>query len=95
MSAIAFPVLVVALLLCVPLAGRMAVRRDRSAKLWMWLAAFLGPFPSRSWRSFRKHGIEDRKAPRLRNFRVNMPLGRDLELDFDVGFLMLGEYSRY
>ena len=23
----------------------MAVRRDRSAKLWMWLAAFLGPVP--------------------------------------------------
>jgi hypothetical protein len=45
MSAIAFPVLVFALLLCVPLAGRMAVRRDRSAKLWMWLAAFLGPVP--------------------------------------------------
>jgi NO-binding membrane sensor protein with MHYT domain len=45
MSAIAFPVLVFALLLCVPLAGRMAVRRDRSAKLWMWLAAFLGPLP--------------------------------------------------
>ena len=45
MSAIAFPVLVFALLMCVPLAGRMAVRRDRSAKLWMWLAAFLGPLP--------------------------------------------------
>ena len=45
MSAMAFAVLLVALLLCIPLAGRMAVRRDRSAKLWMWLAAFLGPVP--------------------------------------------------
>src|SRR5258708_36220725 len=45
MSAIAFPVLIFALLLCVPLAGRMAVRRDRSAKLWMWLAAFFVPIP--------------------------------------------------
>ena len=45
MSAIAFPVLLVASLLCIPLAGRMAARRDRSAKLWMWLAAFLGPIP--------------------------------------------------
>ena len=45
MSAIALPVLIFALLMCVPLAGRMAVRRDRSAKLWMWLAAFFGPVP--------------------------------------------------
>jgi O-antigen ligase len=44
MSAIGFVVLL-GLLLCIPLAGRMAVRRDRSAKLWMWLAAFLGPVP--------------------------------------------------
>ena len=36
-----------------------------------------------------------RIAPRLHNFPVNMPLGLDLELDFDVGFLMLDEYSRY
>jgi len=45
MSAIAFAVLLFASLLCIPLAGRMAVRRARSAKLWMWLAAFLGPVP--------------------------------------------------
>jgi len=45
MSAIAYAVLLVALILCIPLTGRMATRRDRSAKLWMWLAAFLGPVP--------------------------------------------------
>jgi hypothetical protein len=44
MSAVAFVVLL-GLLLCIPLAGRMAARRDRSAKLWMWLAAFMGPVP--------------------------------------------------
>ncbi len=45
MSAIEFAVLLAGLLLCIPFAGRMAARRDKSAKLWMWLAVFLGPLP--------------------------------------------------
>jgi hypothetical protein len=45
MSAIGLGAVVAASLLCIPLAGRMAARRDRSARLWMWLAVFLGPVP--------------------------------------------------
>jgi len=45
MSAAAFVGLLIVTLLCIALAQRMAIRRGRSAKLWMWLAASLGPLP--------------------------------------------------
>ena len=43
MSAIEVALLLAGILLCIPLAGQMAKRRGLSAKLWMWLAVFLGP----------------------------------------------------
>jgi len=45
MSAAAFVGLLIVTLLCIALAQRMAIHRDRSAKLWMWVAACLGPLP--------------------------------------------------
>ena len=45
MSATTFIGLLVFALACIALAQRMAFHRGRSAKLWMWSAACLGPVP--------------------------------------------------